>query len=790
MSFNSRDVTQGGQVAFMRLRMFLQINNIVMYWIIISWGLITAAIMYLSMSTQNMVNGAIYWYCTTLEPMFKHMGKLPRFKLDYYGRVLDYDAAQVLSDAYTVYCGQQLKGTLINASLIALGMVLAGGVVFYWYLGRLGKQQSEDEITGGRVLSLKPKQVARMLRRRNKASHIVIDGLPMVKDTEVQNFAMHGTVGTGKSTLIRKFLDQCRANNDLVIIYDKGCTFVQEYYDESRDIILNPMDARCANWNLWEECRTLTDLEMVTNTLIPQAAQSADPFWQNSARTIFSEVAEAMRSDPKRNYTYLLRTLLSIELKKLQEYLVGTPAANLVDSSIEKTAIAIRSVLTNYAKSLRYLQGIDNGNKPSFTIRDWMVGNANRQQNGFLFVTSSQAHHDSIKPVISMWLQIAANSLLAMGPNPFRRVWFVYDELPTLHKLPTLPGIIAEARKFGGCFMLGFQSNAQLEEIYGDRFAKSMIDLLNTRFFFRSPSADIAQFVERELGQMVRRTFSEQTSFGADQVRDGISFGKDEERVSIVSYSDVQRLNDLECYITLPGDFPVVRHKLTYVPKAQCAPDLIERPIDTSLDGKIAQQEHRPARGLAATILLAANEPEPTVTNGPTEPTEPTGTEREVSAATGTEEDEAARKTRAAIVTLVDDAVNTVTQPREVKAPDSAQAEAEEGQADEQVPEHARSQPPSPASAPAHTPRKRAFARKGGAAHTGGDEGHDANSEEDEEEAGYQAPAPALPLGLTDDGDDASRTYLEYEQTMQHEPARERLRQEEVRFVPHHDLEP
>lgn len=782
MSFNSRDVTQGGQVAFMRLRMFLQINNIVMYWIIISWGLITAAITYLSMSTQNMVNGAIYWYCTTLEPMFKHMGKLPRFKLDYYGRVLDYDAAQVLSDAYTVYCGQQLKGTLINASLISLCLVIAGGVVFYWYLGRLGKQQSEDEITGGRVLSLKPKQVARMLRRRNKASRIVIDGLPMVKDTEVQNFAMHGTVGTGKSTLIRKFLDQCRANNDLVIIYDKGCTFVQEYYDESRDIILNPMDARCANWNLWEECRTLTDLEMVTNTLIPQAAQSADPFWQNSARTIFSEVAEAMRSDPKRNYTYLLRTLLSIELKKLQEYLVGTPAANLVDSSIEKTAIAIRSVLTNYAKSLRYLQGIDNGNKPSFTIRDWMVGNANRQQNGFLFVTSSQAHHDSIKPVISMWLQIAANSLLAMGPNPFRRVWFVYDELPTLHKLPTLPGIIAEARKFGGCFMLGFQSNAQLDEIYGDRFAKSMIDLLNTRFFFRSPSADIAQFVERELGQMVRRTFSEQTSFGADQVRDGISFGKDEERVSIVSYSDVQRLNDLECYITLPGDFPVVRHKLTYVPKTQCAPDLIERPIDTSLDGKIAQQEHRPAQGLATTILQAANEPGPTET---------TGVGREVSTATGTDDDEAARKTRAAIVTLVDNAVNAVTQPAKVKAPDSAEAGAgaEEAQADEQAPGHALSQ--SPALPPAHTPRKRAFARKGGTTHTEGGEDNDANSEEDEEEAGYQAPAPARPREQADDGDDAaSRAYLEYEQAMQHEPARERLRQEEVRFVPHHDLEP
>ncbi len=46
--------------------------------------------------------------------------------------------------------------------------------------------------------------------------------------------------------------------------------------------------------------------------------------------------------------------------------------------------------------------------------------------------------------------------------------------------------------------------------------------------------------------------FSEQTSFShGEQVRDGISFGKEEERVSIV-ISDVQSLNDLQCFVTLP----------------------------------------------------------------------------------------------------------------------------------------------------------------------------------------------------------------------------------------------
>jgi hypothetical protein len=39
-----------------------------------------------------------------------------------------------------------------------------------WVLGRQGKQQSEDENTGGRQLSDKPKEVARQMKRDGMAS--------------------------------------------------------------------------------------------------------------------------------------------------------------------------------------------------------------------------------------------------------------------------------------------------------------------------------------------------------------------------------------------------------------------------------------------------------------------------------------------------------------------------------------------------------------------------------------------------------------------------------------------
>ncbi|EHA4167771.1 type IV secretion system DNA-binding domain-containing protein, partial [Salmonella enterica subsp. enterica] len=109
-------------------------------------------------------------------------------------------------------------------------------------------------------------------------------------------------------------------------------------------------------------------------------------------------------------------------------------------------------------------------------------------------------------------------------------------------------------------------------------------DLLNTKFFFRSPSAEIAQFVEKDIGETRRKKFSEQTSFGHEQVRDGISFGKEEERVTVVTYSDVQTLNDLQCYVTLPGDYPVVKLSMKYEAMPKVADALLLRDVQTSLD--------------------------------------------------------------------------------------------------------------------------------------------------------------------------------------------------------------
>lgn len=588
---STKHITQGGQVFGYMLGMFMQVNKRISFYLVLLYLIITPVIFYLKVPFQEMKNGGLYWWLYYMSPGEKVLYRIPPvYDVNYDGQIYHFTAANILKDPYMTYAGdlclQELWLSLFWSSVVVL---LVASLVYY-LLNRLGQRQAKDETVGGRELTDDVSAVAKLMHARRQASPIHIDKLPLMLNSEVKNLLMHGTPGSGKSNTINKLLVQLRERGDMVIIFDKGCSLVKKHFNENLDKLLNPLDARCENWNLWKECLTTPDFDSMSNTLIPQSTKE-DPFWTGSARTIFTAVAAKLRGDRERSYNKLLRTLLAIDLKALRAYVAGTEASNLMEEKVEKTAISIRGVLTNYVKALRYLQGIEHNGKPPFAIRDWMKqANEPKKQHGWLWITSNARQHESLKPLISMWLAQAANCVLEMNENPERRIWFIYDELASLHKLPELPQVLSEARKFGGCFVLGFQNKPQLDFTYGEDYADAMMDLLNTRFFFRSPDQNVAMWVRDQLGQKRAKIFNEQYSYGADSVRDGVSFSKPEDDKSLVNYSDIQKLPDLECYVTLPGDYPVVRMKMTFEKIKPVAAEFIARELNDSLEQEITAQ--------------------------------------------------------------------------------------------------------------------------------------------------------------------------------------------------------
>ncbi|MCW7017630.1 type IV secretion system DNA-binding domain-containing protein [Escherichia coli] len=62
-----------------------------------------------------------------------------------------------------------------------------------------------------------------------KTARTPISGLATCRlsGSEIQNFCLHGTVGAGKSEVIRRLANYARQRGDMVVIYDRSGEFVK-----------------------------------------------------------------------------------------------------------------------------------------------------------------------------------------------------------------------------------------------------------------------------------------------------------------------------------------------------------------------------------------------------------------------------------------------------------------------------------------------------------------------------------------------------------------------------------
>ena len=395
----------------------------------------------------------------------------------------------------------------------------------------------------------------------------------MPRLAELQHILVHGTTGTGKSTVIKALLDHIRRRGERAVIYDKSCNLVSQFYQPEQDHLLNPLDKRGADWSIWQECRDKTDFDNLAAALIPMTPTAQDPFWVNAARTIFAAAAFRLRQKENPQILPLLRYLLTADIGQLQSLLRGTEAESLMSEKAEKTAISIKSVLATYLKSLCYIHDHDN----PFSIRQWIQDDHTRE---WLFISSTGDRHESLKPLITAWLDIAINTLLSLPENPDRRIWVILDELGSLQQLPYLTSALAEARKFGGCFVVGIQSMAQLGKTYGHEGGREISSLLNTRFLFRAPDPEMAQWSARNLGETTLEEVREGISYGANTIRDGVSIQRVEVQKPVVPASEILKLSNLSCYVRLPGNYPITRLTMMPVTRLENQPGFIVRELE------------------------------------------------------------------------------------------------------------------------------------------------------------------------------------------------------------------
>lgn len=567
-----KNMTRGGQVILHNLRMINQVLTKVLLWTL-PLGIIVFFFTFLLSTSPYQRYIGQQWGWAQFYLLISGEHHQQNF-IQPNGNLIKVNSSQVIAAPFVKQAVAEISSKATRSFWISVATYLLTVVGVLIFLRKHGDAQSTPKRIKGDYLGT-VSEAQKIMRVKSELSDLKMgsEKLPLPRYSEMQHYLFHGTTGSGKSTGIKELLDQIRQRGERAFIYDKSCNLVKQFYNPESDQLMNPFDVRGADWSLWKECRDKSEFENYAIAQIPMPLSTQDPFWINAARTIFAAAAFRMRKEKNPKILSLLKYLLTADINELQSLLKGTEAETLMSEKTEKTAISIKSVLATYLKSLCFIKDGDN----PFSIREWVQ---NDQAQGWLFVSSLGNKHESVKPLITAWLDIGINELLSLPEISSRRIWIILDEVTSLNQLPYLSSGLSEARKFGGCFVIGLLSNAELAGVYGDKRGQAISSLLNTRFMFRVPDPDVAYWSAKNLGRITLEEVREGISYGANTMRDGISVNRVETEKPVITDSEIMRLNNLSCYVRLPGEYPITKIHFSYTDRPERNAPFIPREFE------------------------------------------------------------------------------------------------------------------------------------------------------------------------------------------------------------------
>lgn len=575
-----KTITQGGQVHIHQLRMLKQI--------LIAGSVVTlvSAAGCFVWKAQNLpkhdwrMASETWWakFMLISNSSVNHPRLTQMYTPPFKGRSYKRSCLNILRDPLLKSSTQRMELTLKH---IATQSLKFGGFMFlavmglWFFMGRSHKKPHHQR--GNRLVSWQ--ELKSLINETDQGSDLKIGELPLLKDKETSHTLIMGTTGSGKTNAFHILLPQIRKRNNRTIVVDVTGDYVSRYYDPEKDIILNPLDTRSLSWNPWTDCTLDSHYDVLAESFIQTKQGSKDPFWDNASRAIFKTALRKFAFQKNENIESLSTFLLSATDREFFDFFEGTEAATFAFKNNDKTTQSIRSVLSSQIEGLRQL---DNSQSP-FSIRNWVMDEDTywspdscgrittknssglpARKPGWLFITARADQRQTLTPLISAWVDMAINALMVLPENYDRRIWFVIDELAALQRLPRLQMGLAEGRKYGGCFLIGFQSKPQLEEIYGRNGAESMLDLFNTKLFFRCTEPSSQQWISKVLGDKEEAEPTENISYGANSTRDGVSLSRHTRQKPVVLPAEFSQLQDLECYIKLPGDYPCTKLQTAY----------------------------------------------------------------------------------------------------------------------------------------------------------------------------------------------------------------------------------
>ena len=465
--------------------------------------------------------------------------------------------------------------------MVSIPIFIIAIIAFIRVFDRAGKNQTNDSYVRGARLTKSGKELQKALEKEGRIGPLPIGPVQLPHDYEASHQLFIGGPGSGKTVLLSKQLEAIRKAKRRAIVYDVNGTFVERFYDPNRDVILNPLEDRSPVWRIWDEVRLESDYHAFAQAVIPDSTTGSDTFWTEAARATLratlKKLAEIHDGSPTNEDLH--KAITTMATKPFAAMLEDTEAGSIIDPGAEKMVIGIRATIAAKLTGFSFLADVDKNGEllPAhrrFSIKDFIK---NEDHDGWLFITSKNDQLASLRQLITLWVDIAVGEVLSLKPDPSRRLYFVFDELPSLSQLPSLQSAMAQGRKHGAAVILGLQSIEQLRDIYGQKQAEAITGNCATWTTLRANDTETSKWISDAIGMTEKAETSEGLSVAGNDIGDRRTTQRQIVARATVLPSELRGLQNLQGYLVMGRGHPVLKFDFPYEPYRPKAPDFVMR---------------------------------------------------------------------------------------------------------------------------------------------------------------------------------------------------------------------
>ncbi|MBY8335575.1 type IV secretion system DNA-binding domain-containing protein [Alteriqipengyuania sp. NZ-12B] len=469
------------------------------------------------------------------------------------------------------------RSTAVGALWLAALILAPLFLLFWWVAERFGERSKQKKHVRGAELATLP-ELKREIERHNRDARSReygetmgwkwrLAGSSYLRDAgfyapahlarvswpwrlEQSHAMLVGTTGTGKTVVLTELADEIRQRGERAVIFDLTGAFIETFYEPERDIILNPLDARCPAWSVFNDCTTRAEFHAAAESLVPHDGGGAEQFWVLAARTLFVETCLKLAEAGRGTNAALAHELMNADLSDLHQLLEDTMAGPISTPSAARMAESVRAVFNVNAKALQMLpeDGVP------FSVREWVNGAG--KPGSILFLSARYIDMSVLSQLLTLWLDTSINTLMAGERSRDLRLWFLIDELGALHRLPSLEKGLQTARNFGGAIVTGIHAFAKLKDVYGENMAKTLSSLARTKLILGTADRETATWCSDVIGHREVREMEEGYSYGYNNARDAVSLTPRRQVVPLLLPDELMKLKNLHGFIKFPEGFP------------------------------------------------------------------------------------------------------------------------------------------------------------------------------------------------------------------------------------------